>query len=216
MIHFVDGDEDGNFRRFRVIQRLDGLRHDAVVRRDDQHDDVGDVRAAGAHGAERRVAGRVEERDLRQLLFAFRVRHGNGVGADVLRDAAGLARRDVRFADDVEQRGFAVVNVAHDGDDRRARLEIFRLVVNVEFDFFLDRVDDAFALRPLFHFKLETVFRAKLLGDFFVNRLVDGGENAQLDQIADDDERLLFELLGEFADDDRRLDDDDLGGVRQD
>ena len=143
------------------------------------------------------------------------MRHGNRVGADVLRDAAGLARRDIRFADDVEQRGFAVVHVAHDGHDRRARLEMFRLVVDVEFDFFLDRVDDAFALRPLFHFKLEAVFRAKLLGDFFVNRLVDGGENAQLDQIADDDERLLLELLGEFADDDRRLDDDDLGGVRQ-
>ena len=39
------------------------------------------------------------------------------------------------FADDVEQRGFAVVNVAHDGDDRRARLEFLRLVLDVEFDF---------------------------------------------------------------------------------
>ena len=72
MIHFVDGDEDRNFRGLGVVERLDGLRHDAVVRRHDQHDDVGDVRAAGAHGAERGVAGRVEERDLRQFLFAFR------------------------------------------------------------------------------------------------------------------------------------------------
>ena len=62
---------------------------------------------------------------------------------------------------------------------------------------------------------LKPYFAQSCCGDFLVNRLVDGGENAQLDQIADDDERLLLELLGEFADDDRRLDDDDLGGVRQ-
>ena len=55
------------------------------------------------------------------------------------------------------------------------------------------------------------------MGDFFVNGLVDVGENAQLHQIGDDLERLLLELLGEFAHDDRRLDDDDLriGGQRE-
>jgi hypothetical protein len=43
------------------------------------------------------------------------------IGADVLGDAAGFARHDVGLADRVEQRGLAVVDVAHDGDDRRAR-----------------------------------------------------------------------------------------------
>ena len=52
------------------------------------------------------------------------------VRTDVLRDAAGLAGDDVRVADRVEQRGLAVVDVTHDGDDRRARLEQ-RLVVLV-------------------------------------------------------------------------------------
>ncbi len=46
------------------------------------------------------------------------------VGADVLRDAAGLAARDVGVADGVEQRRLAVVDVAHDGDDGRARLQV--------------------------------------------------------------------------------------------
>ena len=46
------------------------------------------------------------------------------VGADVLGDAAGLARDDVGLADGVEQRGLAVVDVAHDGDHRRTRLEV--------------------------------------------------------------------------------------------
>ena len=49
---------------------------------------------------------------------------GHLVGADVLGDAAGLARGDVGLADGVEQRGLAVVDVAHDGDDRRARHQV--------------------------------------------------------------------------------------------
>ena len=52
------------------------------------------------------------------------------VRTDVLGDAAGLARDDVRLADAVEERGLAVVDVTHHGDDRRARLEE-RLVVVV-------------------------------------------------------------------------------------
>ena len=44
------------------------------------------------------------------------------VGTDVLGNATGFARRHFGGADVVQQRGFTVVNVAHDGHDRRARL----------------------------------------------------------------------------------------------
>ena len=47
--------------------------------------------------------------------------HVHLVGADVLGDATGLAGDDVGLADLVEQQGLAVVDVAHDGDDRRSR-----------------------------------------------------------------------------------------------
>jgi hypothetical protein len=46
------------------------------------------------------------------------------VGADVLRDAARLARGDARAADGVQQARLAVVDVAQDGDDRWARLKL--------------------------------------------------------------------------------------------
>ena len=42
--------------------------------------------------------------------------------ADVLGDAAALAGRDLGRPDRVEQAGLAVVDVAHDGHDRGARL----------------------------------------------------------------------------------------------
>ena len=80
-----------------MVDGLDRLRHDAVVGGHDEHDDVGDLRAARAHGGERLVAGGVDERDL----AAVDLHLG---GADVLRDAARLVRGDAGVADGVEQR----------------------------------------------------------------------------------------------------------------
>ncbi len=46
----------------------------------------------------------------------------------MLRDAAGLAAGDVGLAQRVEQRGLAVIDMAHDRDDRGARLQHVGLV----------------------------------------------------------------------------------------
>ena len=46
------------------------------------------------------------------------------VGTDVLGDAAGLALADVGLTDGVQQSGLTVVDVTHDGDDRRTDLEV--------------------------------------------------------------------------------------------
>ena len=62
-VDLVDRDDDRRLGRLGVSNRLDRLRHDAVVGRHDQHDDVGDFRPPRAHGGEGRVARRVDERD---------------------------------------------------------------------------------------------------------------------------------------------------------
>ena len=64
LVDLVDRDDDRDLRVLGVVERLDGLRHDAVVGRDHQDDDVGRLGAAGAHRGERLVARRVEEDDL--------------------------------------------------------------------------------------------------------------------------------------------------------
>ena len=117
-IDLVDRDDHRHAGVLGVGDRLDRLRHDLVVGGDHEHDDVRHLRAARAHGGERLVARRVEEGD--RLAAGQR----DVVRADVLRDAAGLARHDVRLADVVEQRRLAVIDVTHDGDDRRPRHEI--------------------------------------------------------------------------------------------
>ena len=88
LVDLVDRDDDRHLGRLRVRDGLLGLRHHAVVGGDDEDDDVGRRGAAGAHRGERLVARRVEEDDRA-------VRGLDAVGADVLRDAAGLAAGDV-------------------------------------------------------------------------------------------------------------------------
>ena len=100
-----------------VADGLHRLRHDAIIGGHHEHDEVGDFRAARAHCGERGVARRVEEGDLRAVLQLHLI------GADMLRDAAGFAGDDVGLAQRVEQRCLAVIDMAHDGDDRRARLQ---------------------------------------------------------------------------------------------
>ena len=103
----------GTFGGLGVVDRLDRLGHDAVVGGDDEDDDVGDAGPPRPHGGEGLVAGSVDEGQ--QLAVPLHL-----VGADVLGDAAGLAGDHVRLTDPVEQQRLAVVDVAHDGDDRRA------------------------------------------------------------------------------------------------
>ena len=61
----------------------------------------------------------------------------------MLGNAAGFAGRDVGRADGVEQRRLAVVDVAHDGDDRGARLQARRIVGRIEHAFFDVGLGDA-------------------------------------------------------------------------
>ena len=113
LVDLVDRDDHRHLGGLRVVDGLARLRLHAVVGRHHDHRDVGDLGAAGAHRREGLVARRVEERD---DLVVGRV---DLVGADVLGDAAGLARGHLGLADRVEQRRLAVVDVAHDRDDGR-------------------------------------------------------------------------------------------------
>jgi hypothetical protein len=95
-VALVDGDDDGLAGLFGVFDGFERLRHDAVVGGDHDDDDVGDVRAAGAHVGENRVARGVEEGD-------FLVVVDDLIGTDVLGDATRLAGGDLGLAE--ESRG---------------------------------------------------------------------------------------------------------------
>ena len=123
-IHLVDGHDYGYIRGLGVVNRLYGLRHYAVIGGYNQDGDVRDGGAAGAHTGEGLVARGIQE-SYRTAVYI------DGVGADVLGNAAGLSGRDVGVTDIVQEAGLAVIDVAHDHDDGRARLELFGLILAV-------------------------------------------------------------------------------------
>jgi hypothetical protein len=102
-----------------VVDGLKRLRHDAVVGGDHDDHDVGDLGAAGTHAGKGFVTRRIEEDDLAAGSRRAFLGELHLVSADVLGDAAGFAGCDVGFANGVEQRGLAVIDVAHDGDHGR-------------------------------------------------------------------------------------------------
>ena len=124
LVNLVDRNDDGHPCRFRVVDCLDRLRHNAVVRCDDENCHVRDLRTARTHRRERLMARRIKEDDLLALTDDL-------IGTDVLGDAARLMRADGSVANGIEQRGLAVIDVPHDGDDRRAILERLRVVLDL-------------------------------------------------------------------------------------
>jgi hypothetical protein len=88
LVHLVHGDDDRDVRSARVVDRFERLRHHAVVRRDHEDREVGDLRASGTHRGECFVTRRVDEGDALAVLRDL-------VRADVLGDPAVLGGGDV-------------------------------------------------------------------------------------------------------------------------
>jgi hypothetical protein len=94
-----------------------GLGHDSIIGCNDENDDIGPLSAARTHGSESRVAWRVQESDRPATMLDL-------VSADVLGDAANLPGGDIRVADSIQQGGLAVIDVAQNGDDRWAGMQV--------------------------------------------------------------------------------------------
>ena len=103
------------------------------------------------------------------------------ISTDVLGNATGLASGHTAFADVIEQRGFAVVNVTHDGHHRCARHGLTRLQL------FIDRCQDfLFGILGFGNDSLVAHFLDHQHRGFLIQRLVDGNHHAHAHQHLDD------------------------------
>ena len=134
------------------------------------------------------------------------------VGTDVLGDAAGLAGHDVGVADLVEQRGLAVVDVTHDGDDRSAR-DLQRLVVVVAVVEHRLQLE-LFLLTGLDQQQVGADLEREQLHLLVGQRHRGGDHLAVLQQEADDVGRGAVQLRSELLRRDAALDDDGALGNR--
>ena len=129
LIDFVNGNDNGNACGLCVVDGFNGLRHHAVVRRDNQNNDVGHLCTTGTHGGKRFVTGRVNKGNTAAV-------DGNLRSTDGLRNTACLTGGNTRMPNGVQKRSFTVVNVAHNGNDRRTGLKIFWIVIEGKGIFF--------------------------------------------------------------------------------
>ena len=168
-----------------MVDRFFGLRHHTIVRRHHQNHDVGCLRAARAHGGERLVAGRVEKGH-------HAARGIDVVSADVLGDPARFARGDPGAADVVEERGLAVIDVAHHGHHRRSRLQHGILVRGRL------QQEGIRIIRLGLHRLVPHLFHQNHRG-FLIQHLVDGHHRTHLHQGLDDFGRLDRHLLRQIG-----------------
>ena len=183
LVDLVDRHDQGNAGRTGVRNGFLRLRHHAVVGRDHENDDVGRLRAAGAHGRKGFVTRGVEEGD-------DAARGLDVIGADVLRNAARFTRGDLGAADVVKERGLAVVDVTHDRDDRRTR-QGFVVLLFGEFP------EDRFGIVRLGGDRLVAHFLDDDHRGVLVEHLVDRHHLAHLHEGLDDFGRLDAHLVGE-------------------
>ena len=95
LIHLINSHDHRNSGSLGVVDSLNGLRHNTVVRRNYENCDIRYLSASCAHCGERLVSGGVEEGD-RSAVYRHPVR------ADVLGNTACLACGNVCVADSVE------------------------------------------------------------------------------------------------------------------
>ena len=194
LVHLVDGDDDRRLRRLGMADRLDRLLHDAVIGGHYQHHDIGHIGAPRAHRGKRLMTWRIDKGDLPAALQA------DSIGADMLGDAAGFAGRDIGLAQRVEQRGLAVVDMAHDGDDRRARHEqIIRVLLATKADLDIRLGDTAQAVAELGDDEF---------GGIGVDDLVDRRHDANAHQRLDHVDAALRHAVRQLLNGDRLGDDD--------
>src|SRR5439155_23377671 len=105
-VNFVNGDNEWNLCGSCMRDRFESLRHDAIVSRHDEDDDVRDSSATRTHQREGLVTRRVQESDLPIVL------HLDLICPNMLRDAAGLLFGDLGLSERVQQRSLAMVDMA--------------------------------------------------------------------------------------------------------
>ena len=131
----------------------------------------------------------------------------------MLGDAAGLARRHVAVAEGIQQGSLAVIHVAHDGDHRGPGLELILpiLLLGVVRQHVLIGLGDLLL-------QGDVVVAGDELAGIEVDVLVDGGHDAQQEQLLDDLGGGLADLLGQLLHrdhfgSDHRVIDDHRGGL---
>ena len=156
-----------------MVDGLDGLRHDAVVSRNDDDRKVSHLRTTGTHRRKGLMARSIKECD------TLSVRKLHIICSDMLGDTTGLTGNHISLSDIVEERSLTVVYVSHDSDYRWTREEIFLCILSFSLSDGVSKVC-----------RNELDFIAELLGNknkgLCIETLVDGYHHSETHAGSDD------------------------------
>ena len=107
-----------------MVDRFNCLGHNAVVCCYDQNGNVCTLCASGTHGCKRLMARRIQKCDLLTTCIY-------GISADMLGDATCFTGRYMSLADGVQQGGFAMIDMAHNRNNRRTYNLLLRIIFNL-------------------------------------------------------------------------------------
>ena len=156
-----------------MMDGLLGLRHDAIIGCHHQDDDIGSLGTTRPHGRERLVTRRIQKGHHATRCFDV-------ISTDVLGNPTGLTRCHTGFADMVEQRGLAVIDVPHDCHHRRTRQQgVFGRASLFLFQ-------EGIRIIELGRKRLVPHFLDHDHGRFLIECLIDGHHGAQFHQRLDD------------------------------
>ena len=168
-----------------MVNRFACLRHHTIISCDHQNDDIGRFGPTRPHRRKGFMARRIEEGD-------HATRGFDVISTDMLRNAACFTRGNPRPADIVKQRGFAVIDVAHDGHHGRAR-QLRRILM---FGFTEEGVwiVELGSKSTVPHFLDENHRR------FLIKHLIDGDHRPHFHQRLDDFSRFHGHLVSQVRD----------------
>src|SRR5690606_33738333 len=185
LVDFVHRHNNGNIRRFRMVDRLNGLGHHSVIGGHHQYGDVRHLGAAGAHGGKGGVSGSIQKGDLLPAGLHL-------VCTDMLSNPSRLRGGNFGLANRIQQRGFSVVHVTHDRHHGRPLLQILRSIRLL--DLFEEGLVDLFLILHR-HTELFRDQGNRVHVDF----LVDGGHHSETHQLFDHFRSFLPQALGQFS-----------------
>ncbi len=190
LVDFINRHDNRNAGNPGMIDGLDGLIHDAVIGGHDQNNDIGNLRSAGPHRCKRLVTGGIQEHNIPAVDMHM-------IGADRLRDASRFTVGNIGLPDGIQQGGFAVIDMSHDGHHRSTRFEILRCGGSLQ---------NGFVKFHVRGFQLETEFTRNNAGGIVIDGLIDGRHHAHGHQLIDNLADLDAHAFGQFANGNRFAD----------
>ena len=164
LINFIDGNNDGNFRCFGMVNGFHCLGHNAVVSRHYQYGNIGYLSTSGPHGSECGMARRIQEGD--GTLIDFHL-----ISTDMLGNASGFPFGHIGMADGIQQRSFTMVYVAHNHNDWRTFCQVAVIIFLHFKEAFLNGNND-------FPFYFCADFNGNHCGSIIVNDFIDRSHNS--------------------------------------